>query len=769
MSYVIPALAPADAAQRHMLIVDDDLQRYTDPSEMFENSNIRVDVKIARFLDDALPIIDAWAQQGIRPDIITCDDNTFGRGDYGWQVLATLLPHLKDTYGDAYLPDDFFIHSKMGISQDDIPGFGSAQRLSTHEFYSSFISASVPPDEMTLIREADFSSTHLRAYCNEKWGTDFILSEKRLSFAVHKNKALPILDILTLVTNNEVPFADGLRRLAVQDDYLIEHDHFSINSDEPVMDRDFLEGVGPALSGRLALDGDDIARLRKEHPADPVILCLPVYTPDMLPLLAKADGLILLGDGREHLKAIIENNGQSAVMGFDQERAESFGRTMTLDAGELKAADLWDKRIPDKLLRRGDFVSICSTFISEMSDDFRTMVYRRGGCLYLQKFEYQPTYTLPSDKDFYAQCDAVRRAGSQLALLANADTAQAVASARKNGAEGIGLVRTEHMLMADAESRALLETVFMTEDAATRASALALLGERQRDLLADLMTAADPHDPDFQITIRLLDAPLDEFLTDAQVAELTARMGGEHNIRGCQIARKIDGLYAMQIAALRDAARAVDWTKPLKILIPYVRWSSDVMAVRDLLGNAPDVLLGAMIESGGAVHNADSIARACDFLSIGTNDLMTDIMGGVRRHDVPAIDAWMIKNQLTGPSPFMAITQPLKKYLNAIVFLARLPRSEPDVDEPQMLCGGGKPGIEISLCGQQAGTDPTATAVAMELGLNAVSVSPKYLTRVRVTAAHYALLAQGSLVAAPESTAEAAAQLTPAAAHRLIP
>ena len=141
--------------------------------------------------------------------------------------------------------------------------------------------------------------------------------------------------------------------------------------------------------------------------------------------------------------------------------------------------------------------------------------------------------------------------------------------------------------------------------------------------------------------------------------------------------------------------------------------------------------LGGMIENMNAAADSANIAEVSDFLSIGTNDLMTSVMGNIKRHDVDAINNWMIENKLYGANPFVAMTEPLNAVLQSVVSEARKI----------------KPDIYVSACGQQMAEDVQAAKYAANIGLNAISVPASYIQEVTVrNAFHSACVDKDTIV-----------------------
>ena len=259
-----------------------------------------------------------------------------------------------------------------------------------------------------------------------------------------------------------------------------------------------------------------------------------------------------------------------------------------------------------------------------------------------------------------AHADSVRR----LEVRANADTPEDAARARRLGAEGIGLVRTEHMFLGDR--RALVEAMILARDDTAREEALAALLPLQREDFTGILTAMDA----LPVTIRLLDPPLHEFLPDR--TDLAVRIAGtsrpdphdrellaavermhEQNpmlgLRGVRLGLAVPGLVAMQVRAIAETVvqRLRDGGRPrAEIMIPLVGTVEELRlarteaqrvltAVAAETGTSLDCPIGTMIELPRAALTAGRIAKIADFFSFGTNDL-TQTTWGLSRDDAEA-------------------------------------------------------------------------------------------------------------------------------------
>lgn len=348
--------------------------------------------------------------------------------------------------------------------------------------------------------------------------------------------------------------------------------------------------------------------------------------------------------------------------------------------------------------------------------------------------------------DLMGWADEYRR----LRVRTNADTPADAAVARKFGAEGIGLCRTEHMFFAPERIGPMREMILADSETGRRA-ALAQLEPMQRADFRGIFEAMAGH----AVTIRLLDPPLHEFLPHghAELEGLAKSTGRplevvrakvealrETNpmlgLRGCRLGLLHPEIYEMQIRAILEAAVEVKRSglqvQP-EIMIPLVSHEAELERLRTLavktadqvfhrLGASVDYLVGTMIEIPRAAVTADKVATHADFFSFGTND-MTQMAFGVSRDDSGGFLPLYIEEGLLPSEPFQVLDQ---EGVGALIELA---------------CDKGrktKPGLKLGICGEHGG-EPSSVAFCHRMGLDYVSCSPFRVPVARLAAAHAAL------------------------------
>jgi pyruvate,orthophosphate dikinase len=343
--------------------------------------------------------------------------------------------------------------------------------------------------------------------------------------------------------------------------------------------------------------------------------------------------------------------------------------------------------------------------------------------------------------------DAVRR----LKVRTNAETPEDARTARRFGAEGIGLCRTEHMFFQPDRIVAMRQMI-LAADAEGRKRALDQLLPMQRADFVELFLIM----AGLPVTIRLLDPPLHEFLPhEPRELEEVARAAGvepramrrrvaelrEANpmlgLRGCRLGVLFPEIYEMQARAIFEAALEVEATSGRtvvpEVMIPLVAMAGEVAlikaridavaaAVAEERGRKLDYLVGTMIEVPRAAIRADEVAGHAAFFSFGTNDL-TQMTLGLSRDDSGRFMETYIKSELFRGDPFQTLD---RAGVGELVELA---------------AGRGRaarPGLKLGICGEHGG-DPASVRFCHKVGLDYVSCSPYRVPIARLAAAQAAL------------------------------
>ena len=347
--------------------------------------------------------------------------------------------------------------------------------------------------------------------------------------------------------------------------------------------------------------------------------------------------------------------------------------------------------------------------------------------------------------------DKVRR----LKVRANAETPLDADTARKFGAEGIGLCRTEHMFF-DPERIGLVRQMIMSETERGRRDALSGLLPFQRQDFVDLFRIM----AGLPVTIRLLDPPLHEFLphSEEEIAEVAVALGTDARTmqrraaelseanpmlghRGCRLGISYPEIYEMQARAIFEAAVTIGketGKAPVpEIMIPLVATRRELEITRAQVDKvAQEVFaesgyhveydVGTMIELPRAALTADKIAEVGDFFSFGTNDL-TQTVFGLSRDDAGKFLPLYVEKNILPKDPFVSLD------IEGVGALVRIAKEKGR---------SVKPTLKLGICGEHGG-DPASITFCEEVGLDYVSCSPYRVPVARLAAAQAALAGGG--------------------------
>ncbi|QZY30226.1 pyruvate, phosphate dikinase [Nocardioides coralli] len=473
-----------------------------------------------------------------------------------------------------------------------------------------------------------------------------------------------------------------------------------------------------AAVGKAVFDSDTAVEWAER--GEDVILVRKETNPDDLRGMVAARGILTSRGGKtSHAAVVARGMGRTCVCGAEALDVDAGAREFRVRDGET--------------VREGDVISIDGTTGEVFAGEVPV-----SDALVVRHFEGEKV-----DDDLVdavgrvmAHADGARR----LRVRANADTPDDAARARRFGAQGIGLCRTEHMFLG--ERRALVEQLIVAEDEESQHAALDELLPLQRQDFTEILEAMDG----LPVTIRLIDPPLHEFLPD--YTELSVKValaeqdGGadqrdirllEHvrrlheqnpmlGMRGVRLGIQIPGLFAMQARAILEASadRLEAGGRPLpEIMIPLVASVRELDVVKhDILGVAeeveeqrgvrPEFTVGTMIELPRAAFLADRIAGSAEFFSFGTNDL-TQMAWGFSRDDVEAaFFSRYFDHGIFDVSPFESLDQ-----------LGVGGMVEMGTEKGRHT----RPDLKVGICGEHGG-DPRSIHFFDRVGLDYVSCSP---------------------------------------------
>ncbi|MHC3472085.1 pyruvate, phosphate dikinase [Streptomyces sp. 7R007] len=490
---------------------------------------------------------------------------------------------------------------------------------------------------------------------------------------------------------------------------------------------------------------DSYTAVKWSRSGEKVILVRRETNPDDLDGMIAAEGILTSRGGKtSHAAVVARGMGKTCVCGAEELEVDTKRRRMTVPGGHV--------------VEEGDVISIDGS----------------SGKVYLGEVPVVPSPVVEyfegrmhaGAQDADELVEAVHRIMAfadrkrRLRVRANADNAEDALRARRFGAQGIGLCRTEHMFLG--ERREMVEKLILADTEEEREAALAQLLPLQKKDFVELFSAMDG----LPVTVRLLDPPLHEFLPDitelsVRVALAESRQESHENdlrllqavhrlheqnpmlgLRGVRLGLVIPGLFTMQVRAIAEAAAERKNAKGdprAEIMIPLVGTVQELEIVREeadqviaeveaATGTQLKLSIGTMIELPRAALTAGQIAEAAEFFSFGTNDL-TQTVWGFSRDDVEAsfFTAYLEKG-IFGVSPFETID---KDGVGSLVKAAAKAGRET------------RPDLKLGVCGEHGG-DPESVHFFHEAGLDYVSCSPFRIPVARLEAGRAATQSEGS-------------------------
>ena len=484
------------------------------------------------------------------------------------------------------------------------------------------------------------------------------------------------------------------------------------NADPPVA-----SGLGAspgAAVGKAVFSADRAVQLAAT--GDTVILVRPETTPDDIHGMAAAAGILTSrGGGGSHAAVVARGMGKPAVIG-----------TTGLAVDEKGAR----AKVRSERINEGDLLTIDGT----------------SGSIYIGAQPLIEPRPVPELEALLAWADEIRSLG----VWANADTPEDAATARRAGAEGIGLARTEHMFMGKRTQT--VQKVILGTESESR-SALAELKALQVTDFEGLLAEMDG----LPVVVRLLDPPLHEFLQSRMeieqemyrrvpllldIAELQTmsaqveqweEVNPMMGLRGVRLGLIRPELYRMQVEAALEAMvhRLQAGGNPLlEIMIPLVAVAEELRRIREMVedqirkysassGLSLEVPIGTMIELPRAALIAGELAAVADFFSFGTNDL-TQMTYGLSRDDAQArFLSQYLEQRILQANPFQTL-DPV-----GVGRLIRMATSEGRKANDR---------LQVGVCGEHGG-DPDSIAFCRDAGLDYVSCSPPRVKVARLAAA----------------------------------
>jgi pyruvate,orthophosphate dikinase len=469
-----------------------------------------------------------------------------------------------------------------------------------------------------------------------------------------------------------------------------------------------------AASGRIVFNADDAAEWAAG--GERVIMVRVETSPEDLAGMAAAQGILTARGGMtSHAAVVARGMGKCCVSGAGMLKIDYTSKTMEVDGITLK---------------EGDYISLNGS----------------TGDIFLGQVG---TSEAELDADF-AELMTLSDKHTRMTVRTNADTPHDAIVARKFGATGIGLCRTEHMFFEGEKIKAMREMILAPDEAGRRVALAKILPYQEKDFegIFEAMEGCP-------VTVRLLDPPLHEFVPHDEKGqrEMAETMGVSLKVikqrvdslheqnpmlghRGCRLGNTYPEITEMQTRAILGAALVLK-KRGIKVLpeimVPLVgikyEFNEQDNIIRSTaaklfkeMGDSIEFKVGTMIEIPRAALTADRIAATAEFFSFGTNDL-TQMTFGYSRDDIASFLPTYLEKKILLADPFQVLDQ------NGVGQLV------------QMATEKGRsvnPNLKVGICGEHGG-EPSSVEFCHRMGLNYVSCSPFRVPIARLAAAQAAL------------------------------
>ena len=624
--------------------------------------------------------------------------------------------------GENAFYGEFLVNAQ---GEDVVAGIRTPQQLTTQGRLAQ--SSELPAMEECMpevFKELNAIRHKLEAHYKDMQDMEFTVQQKRLWMLQTRtgkrttNAALKIA--VDMAREGLINRKDAIRRIDPASLDQLLHPTLDPKAPRKLLARGLPASPG-AASGKVvfsAEDAEDWVTNRKEK----VVLVRVETSPEDIGGMHVSEGILTTRGGMtSHAAVVARGMGTPCVAGAGEIRVDYAAKTMKVGPNLVKEGEVvtLDGSTGEV------FIGAVATIQPELTGDFGTLM---------------------------EWVDTIRT----LKVRANAETPLDAATARKFGAEGIGLCRTEHMFFDPKRIIAMREMILAENEKGRRAALAKLLPYQRQDFieLFEIMQG-------LPVTIRLLDPPLHEFLphTDAEIAEVAKEAGVEpaaiharnaalHESnpmlghRGCRLGITYPEIYEMQARAIFEAAvnvsRETGRTVVPEIMIPLVGAKKELDLLKASIDKEAQAvfseqnysvryMVGTMIELPRAALLAGEIAETGEFFSFGTNDLTQTTFGMSRDDSGPFIEVYRAKG-IYEHDPFASLDQAGVGEL--IKIAAERGRAT-------------RPGLKLGICGEHGG-DPASIAFCQTAGLDYVSCSPYRVPIARLAAAQAALGETGS-------------------------
>ncbi|MEA4850641.1 MAG: pyruvate, phosphate dikinase [Paludibacter sp.] len=634
---------------------------------------------------------------------------------------------------DAATGEDIFIGEYLINAQgeDVVAGIRTPQQITKEGSQRWAVLADIPEAERvakypsmeeampSIYKELDAIQTKLENHYKDMQDMEFTVQEGKLWFLQTRNGKRTGASMVKIAV-------DMLRQGMIDEKTAILRVD-PIRLDEllhPVFDKKALKeakliakglAASPgAASGRVVFNADDAAEWAQH--GEKVIMVRVETSPEDLAGMAAAQGILTARGGMtSHAAVVARGMGKCCVSGAGTLKIDYATKTMEVDG---------------LVVKEGDYISLNGS----------------TGDIFLGKVA---TMEAELDADF-AELMTWADKYTKMAVRTNADTPYDAQVARKFGATGIGLCRTEHMFFEGEKIKAMREMI-LAENVEGRRVALAKILPYQQADFEGIFEAMEG----CPVTVRLLDPPLHEFVPHDEKGqqEMAEAMGVSIKVikqrvdalheqnpmlghRGCRLGNTYPEITEMQTRAILGAALALKAkgivAKP-EIMVPLVgikfEFNEQDKIIRETAaalfaekGDSIEFKVGTMIEIPRAALTADRIAEKAEFFSFGTNDL-TQMTFGYSRDDIASFLPIYLEKKILKEDPFQVLDQ------NGVGQLVKMATEKGR---------SVRPDLKVGICGEHGG-EPSSVEFCHRTGLNYVSCSPFRVPIARLAAAQAAL------------------------------
>ena len=570
-----------------------------------------------------------------------------------------------------------------------------------------------------IYRQLDAIQTKLEEHYHDMQDMEFTVQEGKLWFLQTRNGkrtgAAMVKIAMDLLRQGMIDEKTAIERCEPQKLDELLHPVFS--KDALGKAKELTRGLPAspgAACGQIVFFADDAAKWHED--GHKVVMVRIETSPEDLAGMAVAEGILTARGGMtSHAAVVARGMGKCCVSGAGAINVDYKNRTVEIDG---------------VVLHEGDYISLNGTNGRVYQGEIKTQAAELSG-------------------DFAALMDLCAKY-TRLQVRTNADTPHDAEVARKFGAVGIGLCRTEHMFF-DNEKIIAMREMILAENVEGRKKALAKLLPYQKEDFKGLFRAMDG----YPVNVRLLDPPLHEFVPhDPKGQEEMAKAMGvtveyirqrveslcEHNPmlghRGCRLGNTYPEITQMQTRAILSAA--IDLKREgldphPEIMVPLTGILYEFEAQEKVIRDEAAALfkeegleipfkVGTMIEIPRAALTADKIASRAEYFSFGTNDL-TQMTFGYSRDDIASFLPVYLEKKILSVDPFQVLDQ------NGVGQLVEMAVNKGRTVRPELKCG---------ICGEHGG-EPSSVKFCHKVGLNYVSCSPFRVPIARLAAAQAAV------------------------------